>query len=340
MPPTGAPAPTLADVARLAAVTVPTVSKVLNGRSDVSDATRRRVLAAVAEVGYAHVPRRRRAAAPPPDPATTLVDLVVNGVEGSWANRVLGGVEDAAREADHDVVVTLARPEDPPGRGWVDRLVGRRSRGAVLALFGAGAGEREALAASGIPVVLLDPDVEPPEGVPSVGATNWSGGRSAATHLLGLGHRRLAVISGGEHLNSRARVDGFRSAVDAAAPVVVSACWSQERAEDVAHELLASADRPTGVFACSDVMARGVYQAAARLGLRIPDDLSVVGFDDLPEASWLVPGLTTVRQPVHEMAATALRLLLRLQGGSGGESTRIELATSLVVRGSTAAPVG
>lgn len=346
--PGGSSGPTLADVAARAGVTVPTVSKVLNSRSDVSAATRERVLDAVAAVGYAPVPRGR----PAPgsldrEPNAALVDLVMGGVEGSWANSVLSGVEEAARQVDRDVVVTLARATDPPERSWVQRLVDRRSRGAVLALVRPAEADRARLAAAGIPVVLLDPDVEPPPGVPSVGATNWSGGRSAAAHLLDLGHRRLAVISGRRgQLSSRARVDGFRCALDDAGVVLPDdaapyADWTRESAAVAAGRLLDSAARPTAVFACSDWMALGVYDAASARGLRVPADLSVVGFDDLPEASWLQPALTTVRQPVREMAATALRLLLRLRNGEhDSEPVRMELSTSLVVRGSTAPPVG
>ena len=327
-------------------MTVPTVSKVLNARSDVSAATRQRVLEAVAAVGYAPSPRRRG----PVEPAgghASLVDLVIGGVEGSWANSVLSGVEEAAREADRDVVVTLAHPTDPPERSWVHRLVERQSRGAVLALVGTAEIDRVRLAAAGIPVVLLEPDVEPPAGLPSVGATNWSGGRSAGLHLLGLGHRRVAVVAGEPAaLFSRARVDGFRSALDAeglALPdrAVVSGAWSRETTATAVGPLLDQPDRPTAVFACSDWMAVGVYDAAAARGLRVPGDLSVVGFDDLPEARWLQPALTTVRQPVGEMAATALRFLLRMRAGeTGAEPVRMELSTSLVVRGSTAPPAG
>jgi LacI family transcriptional regulator len=258
---------------------------------------------------------------------------------------VLGGVEEAAGEADRDVVVTLARPSDSPGRSWVQRLVDRGSHGAVLALVRATEADRARLAGAGIPVVLLDPDVEPPPGVPSVGATNWSGGRSAAAHLLELGHRRFAVISGRPgQLSSRARVDGFRCGLDDAGAALPGDAlrfgnWTREEAAVAAGALLDRESRPTAIFACSDWMALGVYDAAAARSLRVPDDLSVVGFDDLPEARWLQPALTTVRQPVREMAATALRLLLRLrEGDTAADPVRVELSTSLVVRGSTAPP--
>jgi LacI family transcriptional regulator len=324
----------LADIAAAAEVTVPTVSKVLNGRSDVSERTRARVLELLEAAGY----ERRPAEAAGP---VGLVDLVMDGVEGSWATRVLGGAEQAAAEAGCDVVVLSAR-EVRAGRDWVDRLVARGSTGAVLALVDPAPAQRARLAAAGVRLVALDPGVEPASGLPSVGATNWAGGYAAVHHLLGLGHTRIAALGGREdQLNSRARLDGYRSAlasagVRARASWVRYSDWSRAEGARQAAALLRVREPPTAVFACSDHLARGVYQAAADLGLSIPGDLSVVGFDDLPEASWLTPALTTVRQPVREMAAEAVRLLLRLRSGRTEEAGRVELSTSLVERASTA----
>lgn len=327
----------LADIAAAAEVTVPTVSKVLNGRSDVSERTRARVLDLLAEAGY-----ERRGAAPAAG-AGELVDLVMDGVEGSWATRVLGGAEQAAAEAGCDVVVLSAR-ETRAGRDWVDRLVARGSAGAILALVDPSPAERERLTAAGVALVALDPGVEPSSGLPSVGATNWAGGYAAVHHLTALGHTRIAALGGREdQMNSRARLDGYRSALAAANirarnSLIRYTDWSNAGGVRQATALLRQRDRPTAVFACSDHLARAVYRVAADLGLDIPGDLSVVGFDDLPEARWLTPDLTTVHQPVREMSAQAVRLLLRLREGEPGGAERVELSTSLVVRNSTAPP--
>lgn len=328
---------TLADVAKAAGTTVPTASKVLGGRSDVSAATRARVLDAVAELGY-----RGRAGrnAPSRPESWPFVDLVLSGIEGTWANRALSGVEQAAEEAGIEVVVSVARPPDD---AWLTRLLARRLRGAVLALVDTTDDQLATLAAARVPVVLLDPLRQPPSSVASVGAANWAGGRVAAEHLLGLGHRRLAVLGGQpDHLYSQARIDGFRSAVTRAGldlpdDRVAHTDWRREQAAEGALALLRTTPAPTAVFACSDTIALGVYDAAAALRLRIPDDVSVVGFDDLPEAGWLSPALTTVHQPIAEMGGAALRMLLRLGGDVPREAPREELATRLVVRGSTAA---
>ncbi|MFD2794995.1 LacI family DNA-binding transcriptional regulator [Promicromonospora vindobonensis] len=328
---------TLADVAKAAGTTTPTVSKVLSGRSDVSTETRARIMQIVAELGYRG---RSGRDAPARWGSSPFVDLVLSGVEGTWANRALSGVGRAAEGAGVDIVVSVARPPDD---AWLTRLLARRLRGAVLALVDTTTEQLATLAAAQVPIVLLDPVTQPPSTVASVGAANWAGGRVAAEHLLSLGHQRLAVLAGRRtHLYSQARVDGFRSAVTQAGlelpdSRVAHTAWQRESAAELAAQLLRGTPAPTAVFACSDTMALGVYDAAAALGLRIPDDVSVVGFDDLPEARWVSPALTTVRQPIAEMGEAALRMLLRISADPPREAPREELATTLVVRGSTAA---
>lgn len=331
--------PTLADIAARAGTTVPTVSKVLNGRSDVSEQTRRKIMELVAETGY----RRRSTAGTRAARAgdQRLVDLVISGVAGGWANQVLIGVERAAAEAGLDLVVTVAgadRAEHASGRrsDWVTRLLGRSSAGVVLALVQPTAEQRALLAAAGVPVVLLDPVDRPPDDLASVGTTNWPAGGDVAEHLLGLGHRRFGVLAWrSDQLYSRARVDGFTSAVRSAwgADAGVDTVFvGRSTPNQAAAQLLDSPVRPTAIFACSDTLALAVLQEATDRGLKIPDDLSLVGFDDLAEARWV--GLTTVRQPIAEMGAAALRLLLRLRN-SDRRLPREELATSLVVRTTT-----
>ncbi|WP_323178159.1 MULTISPECIES: substrate-binding domain-containing protein [unclassified Streptomyces] len=163
---------------------------------------------------------------------------------------------------------------------------------------------------------------------------------------LELGHRRIAVISGPERrLTSRARVDGYRSALtEAGLPFDPELVRYGDFTHSLAHQhalaLLALADRPTAIFAGSDHQALGTYRAAAEHGLRIPDDVSVVGFDDLPFADWVTPRLTTMRTPIADMTALAARMVLRLLSGQEPETTRVEVATELVVRKSSGPPPG
>ncbi|MFD5316684.1 LacI family DNA-binding transcriptional regulator [Streptomyces sp. NPDC127098] len=333
--------PTLAVVAREAGVSVPTASKVANGREDVAPETRRRVTEVLDRLGYVRRPRFT------PDRPPALIDLVVHRLDTPWSGAVLHGVEEAAHDAGVGVVVSAAlvrtrggRPE----RGWLDKLSARGTAGVLFNLAELNATQHTWLAQHRIPYVMIDPVLDPPPGVPSVGATNWQGGVSATEHLIALGHRRIAVVGGYRRkMCSSARVAGFRSAMAAAGlrvppEYVRHGDFDESVARRRMRELLALPEPPTAVFACSDQMALGVCQAAREHSLRVPEDVSVVGFDDLPQARWSVPGLTTVRQPLAEMAATALRLLRRMMDGDRPDGVRTELSTRLVVRNSTAPP--
>jgi len=334
--------PTLAVVAREAGVSVPTASKVVNGREDVAPETRRRVTEALDRLGYVRRPRFDTAKPP------RLVDLVVHSLVSTWSSAVLHGVEQAAHEAGLDVVVSAdlgrgARGERPQ-RGWLDKLTARGSAGVLFNLAELTESQYAWLEQHRIPYVMIDPAHEPPPGTVSVGAANWQGGVSATEHLLALGHERIAVIAGRRRKQcSNARVAGYRSALSAAGVAqrpeyIRYGSFEESTARQRMRELLDLPEPPTAVFVCSDYMALGVYEALADAGLRVPDDISVVGFDDLPESRWASPGLTTVRQPLGEMAATALRLLVRMMDGERPEGTRTELSTRLVERASTAAP--
>ena len=267
-----------------------------------------------------------------------LVDLVLPAVGDSWASALISGVERVAAEHSLDLVIIMVRRGETTKRSWVERLVDHRSRGALIAVAQPTADERRRLQRARIPFVLIDPAGSPDRSAPSVGASNWTGGHDAATLLLDLGHRSLAVVAGDEHsLNSRERAGGFLAAVRERLPIsqppVVYGGWRPDTTVRVAIELLSEPSRPTAVFACNDNMALGVYRAAHALGLRVPDDLSVIGFDDLVEAGLASPPLTTVRQPIAEIGAAALRSLLDLRAGHP-LSRRLELATELVQRGS------
>ncbi|WP_051712794.1 LacI family DNA-binding transcriptional regulator [Actinoalloteichus caeruleus] len=341
MPGTAHGGPTLAVIAREAGVSVPTVSKVVNGREDVAPHTRRRVSEVLERRGY----MRRPVVRAPRDGVGGPIDVVIHGLGASWATTILSGVEDAAYRVGLDIVVSAARTgTGHTGRGWLDRVADRGTAGVLLVLVEPTPSQREWLRHHRIPYVVLDPVSVPPPGVPSVGATNWAGGVSATEHLLRAGHRRIAVVSGPEdRLCGQARLAGYRSAMAAAGlPVlpelIAVGDFTLESGRRRAGDLLDLPEPPTAVFACTDQMALGVCDAARERGLTVPEDLSVVGFDDLPEARWARPALTTVRQPLNEMASAAIGLLVRLMRGETAEADRIELSTCLVKRASTSAP--
>lgn len=327
---------TIAFIAEQTGVSVPTVSKVINGRSDVSSETRRRVEAAIIEHGYQRAPRSLG--------RSSLIEVIFHEFESEWALEIVRGVERVAVRHHLAVVLTEMQGRRTPGRGWIEGVLARRPTGVIAVFSDLSATMREQLRSRGIPLVILDPAGEPLHETPSIGATNWNGGLAATRHLLGLGHRRIAVIGGPERiLCSRARMDGFRAAMDAAGVPIDPELTSHgpfQAAEGVrrGRALLRRPNPPTAIIAGNDLQALGVYQAAREARLHIPEDLSVVGFDDLPVAQWVGPPLTTVRQPLIEMAVAAAELVLTLARGEQPVLTRVELATELVVRESTAPP--
>ncbi|MEV2236805.1 LacI family DNA-binding transcriptional regulator [Micromonospora sp. NPDC049891] len=325
---------TIAAIAESAGVSVPTVSKVINGRSGVAAETRARVEAAITQYGY----RRSSSAA-----RSNMVELVFDEIEDMWGVQIIRGVQRVARQQGVGVILTEFGPQRNAIRYWIDDTVSRRPN-CLVTVAQLDEEQRDQLRARGIPFVVFDPTVELPDDVPFVGATNWAGGRSAARHLIGLGHRRVAMIAAPERvLCCRARLDGYRSACESAGltvqpDLIIRAELTRQGGEAAALDLLTRTDRPSAIFAANDLQAFGVYQAAGRLGLRIPTDLSVVGFDDLPVAALVDPPLTTVHQPLVEMAVTATELALALGRGERAPQAGLELGTTLTVRRSTASP--
>jgi DNA-binding LacI/PurR family transcriptional regulator len=327
---------TIAEIARLAGVSPPTVSKVVNGRSEVGAETRALVQRVLHEHGYQPKQRAARASA--------LIELVFHQLSGVYPIEIIKGVERVADEHNLAVVVSESQGKQTPRRGWIEGVLARRPNGVIPVFSDLSAEQRTQFVAARIPFVVLDPTGVPDDEIPSVGSTNWHGGLSATRHLLELGHRRIAIITGPSWaLCSRARLDGYRAALDAAGIPVDPALVRDGEFEiggglASTTELLRLAEPPTAVFALNDGMAIGVYHAASQVGLRIPQDLSVVGFDDYPLDEWLVPPLTTVRQPLTDMGAAAARMVLDLARGGELLSKRLELATELVIRSSTAPP--
>lgn len=325
---------TLSEVADEAGVSLSTISKVLNGRPDVAAGTRARVEKLLESNGYRRRGNERS--------QSTLIELVFHELESAWAMEIIRGVENIARANDMSVVLTESGSRHAPGPEWIAGVMRRRPVGVVLVFSDLEAAHKEQLRSRDIPFVIIDPAGDPSPGVPSVGSANWAGGLAATRHLIELGHRRIAMITGPEDMMcSLARLDGFRSAMNSAGLVVDPELvrfgdFHVDGGRSIATELLQRPDRPTAIFAGSDLQALGVLDAARALSLRVPDDLSIVGYDDVPLAQWSSPSLTTVHQPLQKMAEEASRLLLRLRDGAGDPGSRMDLATHLVVRNSTA----
>jgi LacI family transcriptional regulator len=333
---------TLANVAASAGVSIATVSKVLNGRNDVAPATRALVQDLLHEHDY--VARRIRPAQSP------TIELFFHGQLNAYHTEVLQGVVEAGAEAGVAVVVSV-RPRGQRISGarrrpatWARELATAGRLAAIVVTSEVGAADLNALSRARLPVVVVDPLNLPSARVTSVGSTNFAGGLAATQHLLDLGHRQIAYLGGpATAACNQARMNGYRGAMEAeGAPVpdgyVRTGRFSYEHGIAGGAVLLDLPQPPTAVFAGSDETALGVIEAARARGLRVPEDLSVVGFDDTPVARLAAPPLTTVRQPLREMGAVAVRTALRLAAGERVDSHHVELATELVVRQSTAHP--
>jgi DNA-binding LacI/PurR family transcriptional regulator len=331
-------ASSLTSIAASAGVSVSTVSKVLNGRTDVAPETRERLGRILRLHGYQVAPRS----------GIGVVDLLIGRLGGLWSEELIRGAVAAAAETEISVIVSRVATAGEFAR-WLKIATARGTLGALSVLYLPDAATLRKMEDAHVPLVVIDPPDEPGGEVRSVGTTNWQGGMSATRHLIELGHRRIAAIGGPDNLWScRARLDGYRSALrraDLAVDEDLVRC--DELTADAglrrARELLGLADAPTAIAAANDAQAFGVLQAIAERGLRSPDDVSVTGFDDLPIATWATPPLTTVRQPLAAMAATAFWMLT---SGAPPDSAaerevqprHLELETTLVTRHSTAPP--
>jgi LacI family transcriptional regulator, galactose operon repressor len=216
-----------------------------------------------------------------------------------------------------------------------------RPTGAVILLPEESSEELQALRARSYPFVVADPRLELPSGIPAVSAAHRAGAKAATEHPLGLGHRRIAQICGPRGwAATEERVEGFATALAGAGLLpaeefLVEGDFHSRSGRAAACKLLDLPRPPTAILAANDHMAFGALQAAAERGLAVPDDLSVIGFDDSELARMVTPELTTVRQPRAELGRTAVSMLMRLIEGQRIEALRIELATQLIVRDST-----
>ncbi|SNT15859.1 LacI family transcriptional regulator [Asanoa hainanensis] len=334
---------TLATVARSAGVSVTTVSKVVNGRSDVGPETRALVESLLEQHDYIG----RRSPAAKGSPATARIELIFKGELNAYSTEIIQGVLGAGGEAGVAVVIST-RPRTAAGadasrpRGWARDLAAAGRRAVIAVVDELTSADLAALSRAHLPLVVIDPLNLQRDRVTSVGSTNFAGGMAAAQHLLALGHRRIGYVGGSTRSAcNQARMHGYRAALEAAGVPVPD---EYQHTGDFRYQdgitggaaLLDLPHRPTAVFAGSDETAAGVIEAARARGLRVPDDLSVVGFDDTEVARLSSPPLTTVRQPLREMGGVALRTALRLAAGEKLDSHHVELATELIVRGSTA----
>jgi LacI family transcriptional regulator len=327
---------TIGDVAAQAGVSIATVSKVINGRYGVAPATLERVQSVIDDLGYesslvARSLRSRR---------TNVLGIVVADIE-PFSAELLKGAGAAIRERGYELIVYSGSGHGKDNSGWerryISRLGGTLTDGIILVT------PTVVDVDDGTPLVAVDPHTGP-SNLPSVHSDNLAGAITATRHLLELGHRRIGFLAGRPDLESaRQREQGYcRALSDAGLPVDTNLIrvgdYELEMSQEPARQLLTLDDRPTAVFAANDLSAMQTMHVARTLGLAIPGDVSVVGFDNIPESALIEPPLTTIDQSIQEMGRRAVELLIAVVEGETGPNQQVTLPTRLIVRQSTGVP--
>jgi LacI family transcriptional regulator len=332
-----APKVTIAQVAAEAGVSAMTVSNVMNSRRGASEATRQRVLEVAERLGYTPPGARNDKRGP-----TGLVGVLTLDLTGEYSLEIVRGIAEEIADDERELLLNASvdaiRERDRIaffGKGLVDGL---------LLIAPVLEPDTELQVRSGdLPVVVIDPrrlDLD----LPRVTVDNYEGVRAGTQHLLELGHRRIAYIRGeDDHESTERRYRGYADALLVAGirpdpALVAPSGFNRQGGAHAATRLLAATPRPTAIVAGADPIALGAIDAARALGLSIPDDVSVVGFDDLPQAAHSDPPLTTVRQPLHDMGRAGTRALLSLIANQPLATDGIRLPTTLIVRATTAPP--
>jgi LacI family transcriptional regulator len=325
---------TIQDVARAASVSVSTVSRVLNDKDDVAPETYQRVRDVIAELGYtsslaARSMRSRR---------TGMIGLIMPDLEDPFCIQVMKGVNDAIVALGYDLIAYTSgsiKRDSKAGREqhYVSLLNGSITDGVIIVTPAATSFSTAA------PVVAVDPNNECPD-CPAVIATNHAGALAAMEYLIGLGHRRIGFISGRLDLQSaQQRLQGYEDALRRASialdpDLIAVGDFTTATGRECARQLLSLPRPPTAIFAANDQSAIGAFEAAREAGRRIPEDLSVVGFDNIPEASYVNPALTTVDQLIERMGYIATEILVGLIQGNTPDGNLYTIPTQLVVRDS------
>lgn len=324
--------PTIAQIAQIAGVSVPTVSKVLNGRTDVAQQTRERVERVIEEHGFV----RNRAARALRKGKTGLVDLILPRLDDEYFLPILEGVAQVLRDAGVRLVLTSTNYLPEKEMQWIDTVTDHSTDGILLVLpSDESIGHLER---SGLPFVLIHNQGGQQSNVPSVRITSWEGGFLATQYLIKLGHRRIAYIGKtAKALDAIERIAGYRAALEQAnLPLDPQLQCPGDFVEidgyNAARSLLELPEPPTAIFAGTDRQAAGVYRALHEQGISVPDEMSVIGFDNLPYTEIMNPPLTTVHAPRLELGRTAATMLLRLINDEPLEMTRVVLPTHFVER--------
>jgi len=346
MPPTSGKRPhlkdkpiTIVDVAKEANVSLTTTSRVINNQVHVRPEKRERVLRAMARLGYTVNLQARSLRGG----RSQMVGLVVRDVGTAYAGEIIRGIDLELAESQYDMMLYTTHRRKTQESAYVTMLSRGMADGLLLILPRHPEAYLRVLRTRRFPHVLIDHQGIDNRG-PAVGATNWQGAFDATQYLIELGHRRIGFITGSMDLGCACdRLAGYQAALKQSGlpqdPALVrEGDFFQTRGYTAANELLTLPEPPTAIFASNDVMSFGVMEAVRDHHLRIPDDISIVGFDDISQATQVHPPLTTVRQPLEQMGRAAARLLLEIIQEPDRLSRRIELPTELAIRETTRKP--
>jgi LacI family transcriptional regulator len=324
---------TIFDVADEAGVSLATVSRVINNKDHVSQEKRERVLRAMAQLGYVANEQARSLAGG----SSRVVGLLVDYLSTSYMDEIIRGIDETLDTENYDLMLYTTHRRKTKESAYVTKLTRKLADGLLLILPRNAAAYLETLRQRQFPHVLID-YLSDGQNVPAVSATNFRGACDAISYLLSLGHRRIGFITGTMEFGcARDRLEGYKATVQSHGipfdpQLVYEGDFMQPQGYLNAQKLLSLPEPPTAIFASNDMMAFGVMEAARERGLRLPEDLSIIGFDDIPQAAHVHPTLTTVRQPLEEMGRSAARLLLNYIAQPTAPVERIELPTELIIR--------
>jgi LacI family transcriptional regulator len=327
---------TIKDVARVSGVSYTTVSRVLTGYEFVKERTRQRVMDAAENLGYVANPHARSLVGG----RSRIIGLLVPNLDNGYVGTIMQGIDIALAQANYDLVLYTSHRHPDKESYYVRAITNGLTDGLLLVAPLVAASYIEALREQDFPYVLID-QADVTESSNVVEATNWQGAYDATQYLIQLGHTRIAFIKGSPVVRSaKDRLQGYKAALDDnGIPIfeelLIEGDFQQQSAYESTHRLLQSLDPlPTAIFAANDLSAFGAIDAVRECGLSVPEDISLIGYDDIPQASFVYPKLTTVRQPLEQMGQVAVKILLERIANQSKEPQRVTLATQLIIRDS------
>jgi LacI family transcriptional regulator len=330
---------TILDVAAASGVSYGTVSRVINHDVHVKAETRVRVLQAMKELGYT-VNRQARSLA---GGKSNVLGVLVPDLGTGYIGEIMRGIDAELSSCDYDLMLFTTHRTAAKEANYVLNLAGGMVDGLLLVLPRNPADYIGTLVKRNFPFVLIDHQGNGQD-CPAVGATNWQGAYQATEYLLNAGHTAIGFITGTMDLGASIdRLEGYKASlrthhIPFDASLIYEGNFEQPDGYTGALHLLELPKPPTAIFASNDMMAMGVMDAVRSRGLRIPEDISIVGFDDIPQAALVRPALTTVHQPLEQMGRVATQYLLDTLKDPGQKINRIELPTELVIRNSVSVP--